>query len=171
MISAIYDKENDRDVIKTGERANLMRMYEDKPIYYDNWDIDIYYTEKYWDVTELESMEWTALGPVRATLMLTRKISQSLIRQNIHFYADSRRIEFETYVDWKEHFVIDCADQSVFIKLYRIIGRLKASAVRQGKRVLRLRLRHLRQGFNLRKDSAAGSSLRLMWTGRNTSIF
>lgn len=103
LISAIYDKENDRDVIKTGERANLMRMYEDKPIYYDNWDIDIYYTEKYWDVTELESMEWTALGPVRATLMLTRKISQSLIRQNIHFYADSRRIEFETYVDWKEH--------------------------------------------------------------------
>ncbi|MCI8919972.1 MAG: alpha-mannosidase, partial [Eubacterium sp.] len=33
----------------------------------------------------------------------TRKISNSLIRQSIHFYAQSRRIDFETYVDWKEH--------------------------------------------------------------------
>ena len=87
-----------------------MRMYEDKPIYYDNWDIDIYYTEKYWDVTELESMEWTALGPVRATLMLTRKISQSLIRQNIHFYADSRRIELEgTPASFESAFPGGCA--------------------------------------------------------------
>ena len=103
LFTSIYDKENGREVIKPGERANLMRMYEDKPIYYDNWDIDIYYTEKFWDVDQLEQMEWTELGPVRATLVLTRKISNSLIRQEIHFYAESRRIEFETYVDWKEH--------------------------------------------------------------------
>ncbi len=103
LFTSIYDKENDREVLQKGMRANLMRMYEDKPIYYDNWDIDIYYTEKYWDVDGLEHMEWTELGPVRATLSLTRKASSSLIRQNIYFYADSRRIDFETYVDWKEH--------------------------------------------------------------------
>lgn len=103
LFTSIYDKENEREVIQAGERANLMRMYEDKPIYYDNWDIDIYYTEKFWDADQLEHMEWSELGPVRATLVLTRKISNSLIRQKIHFYAESRRIEFETYVDWKEH--------------------------------------------------------------------
>lgn len=103
LFTSIYDKENEREIIKQGERANLMRMYEDKPIYYDNWDIDIYYTEKFWDVDQLESMEWAELGPVRATLILTRKISNSFIRQKIYFYAKSRRVEFETYVDWKEH--------------------------------------------------------------------
>lgn len=103
LFTGIFDKENDREVLKQGERANLMRMYEDKPIYYDNWDIDIYYTEKFWDVDALDRMEWTELGPVRATLELTRTISNSLIRQKIHFYAKNRRIEFETYVDWKEH--------------------------------------------------------------------
>ena len=103
LFTGIFDKENDREVLKQGERANLMRMYEDKPIYYDNWDIDIYYTEKFWDVDALDHMEWTELGPVRATLELTRTISNSLIRQKIHFYAKNRRIEFETYVDWKEH--------------------------------------------------------------------
>ncbi|MDE6055799.1 MAG: alpha-mannosidase, partial [Lachnospiraceae bacterium] len=45
----------------------------------------------------------TEIGAVRAVLEITRKASQSTIQQKIIFYADSRRIEFVTYVDWKEH--------------------------------------------------------------------
>ena len=103
MFTSIYDKENDREVVQEGHRANLLRMYEDKPIYFDNWDIDIYYTEKFWDVDQVERMEWTELGPVRAVLSMTRKASNSVIDQEIIFYAKSRRIEFVTHVDWKEH--------------------------------------------------------------------
>ena len=103
LISRLYDKENRREVLRAGQRGNLMRMYEDKPIYYDNWDIDIYYTEKYWDVTELTSLRWTDVGAVSATLELERCVSSSLIRQKIRFYANSRRIDFETYLDWHEH--------------------------------------------------------------------
>lgn len=102
-IGQIYDKENDRNVLKPGEAGNLMRVYEDKPIYYDNWDVDIYYTEKFWDVTDLRGFSWVEMGPVRATLRLERQFSHSTITQEIHFYADLRRIDFETTVDWKEH--------------------------------------------------------------------
>jgi alpha-mannosidase len=103
LISSLYDKENDREVIRQGEKANLFRMYEDKPIYYDNWDIDIYYTEKSWNVTDVTRLEWTEIGAVSAVLEMERKVSQSLIKQKIIFYAASRRIDFCTYVDWKEH--------------------------------------------------------------------
>lgn len=103
MFTSIFDKENDREVVQEGQRANLIRMYEDKPIYFDNWDIDIYYTEKFWDVDQVERMEWTEVGPVRAVLEITRKASSSTIWQKIIFYAESRRIEFSTHVDWKEH--------------------------------------------------------------------
>ena len=102
-IGQIYDKENDRNVLKPGETGNLMRVYEDKPIYYDNWDVDIYYTEKFWDVTDLRGFSWVEMGPVRATLRLERQFSHSTITQEIHFYANLRRIDFETTVDWKEH--------------------------------------------------------------------
>lgn len=122
MIDSLLDKENHREVIQPGGQANLLRMYEDKPIYYDNWDIDIYYTEKYWDVTELTSLEWTEMGPVRATLRIRRDVSNSTIWQDIHFYADSRRIDFVTKVDWKEyqhllkaHFPLDIhTDEATF---------------------------------------------------------
>lgn len=103
MMISLFDKENAREVLQWGEHANLMRVYEDKPIYFDNWDIDIFHTEKFWDVDNVLSMEWTDTGTVRATLKVTRKFSDSLICQSIHFYADSRRIDFETYVDWHEH--------------------------------------------------------------------
>ncbi len=103
MFTSIFDKENDREVLKKGQSGNLFRMYEDKPIYFDNWDIDIYYTEKYWDADLVTRMEWTEIGAVRATLEIDRKISNSTIKQKIYFYANSRRIEFNTYVDWKEH--------------------------------------------------------------------
>lgn len=101
--TSIFDKENDREILKPGAVGNMLRLYEDKPIYFDNWDIDMYYTEKSWPVNDLLSMRWTEDGPVRTTLELTWKCSQSTITQKIHFYAQSRRIDFETTADWKEH--------------------------------------------------------------------
>ncbi len=99
----LYDKENDREIVQPGMSLNHMCMYEDKPIYYDNWDIDIYYTEKSWPVNKVESMKWTEVGNVRAVLEITRKESNSTINQKIIFYAEQKRIEFQTHVDWKEH--------------------------------------------------------------------
>lgn len=103
LIVSLYDKENDREIIQKGKEANLFTMYEDKPIYYDNWDIDIYHTEKRWDAVDVTRMEWIQLGEVCAILEIDRKISNSLIKQQICFYGQSRRIDFSTYVDWKEH--------------------------------------------------------------------
>jgi len=101
-ISSLYDKEHCREVVQRDRSINQLRVFEDKPIYYDNWDIDIFYHEKYWDVNDKAYMRWTEDGPVEAVLEIERPYSKSLIRQKIHFYAQSRRIDFETYVDWHE---------------------------------------------------------------------
>lgn len=122
FFTSIYDKENEREVLQENQRGNLMRVYEDKPLDYDNWDIEIYYSEKFWDVDELLHMEWTEVGPVRAVLEITRPFSHSLIKQKIIFYAESRRIDFDTWVDWKEqqhllkvHFPVDIhTDEATF---------------------------------------------------------
>jgi alpha-mannosidase len=103
MFTRIFDKASQREVLQPGKRGNVLCMYEDKPIYYDNWDIDIFYTEKMWEAHQLTSMQWTLEGPVAIVLEIKRTISNSTIDQKIYFYADSRRIDFETHVDWKEH--------------------------------------------------------------------
>lgn len=100
---SLFDKAADRELVKPGMKANQLRLFEDKPIYYDNWDIDAYYTEKSWPVDDLKSFRWTEDGPVRTTLELEYQCSRSTIWQKIHFYADTQRIDFETTADWKEH--------------------------------------------------------------------
>ena len=63
----------------------------------------MYYVEKSWPVDELMSMRWSEEGPVCTTLELEYRCNQSTIWQRVHFYANSRRIDFETKADWKEH--------------------------------------------------------------------
>ncbi len=101
--ASIYDKAEERELLKPGMKGNMLRLFEDKPNYFDNWDIDIFYTEKSWEVNDLVSYEWIEDGPVRTTLSLRWNCSKSTIDQKIHFYADTRRIDFETTADWKEH--------------------------------------------------------------------
>ena len=101
--SSIYDKENRREILEKGKKGNELVMYEDKPIYYDNWDIDIFYTEKSWPVDDLAKFEWIEKGDEAAVLYVERHVSKSTVRQWISFYRDVRRIDFRTEVDWKEH--------------------------------------------------------------------
>ena len=39
QMTGIFDKENRREELKPGQAGNLFRVYEDKPIYYDNWEM------------------------------------------------------------------------------------------------------------------------------------
>ena len=102
FIASLYHKESGREVLSGDVLGNELRVYEDKPMKWDNWDIDIYYTEKSWVVDETTAVKWLDKGPVRATLLVERKFLESVIVQKIHFYSDIRRIDFETYVDWKQ---------------------------------------------------------------------
>ena len=100
---SLFDKTEQRELCRKGRALNSLRLYEDKPIYYDNWDIDMYYTEKSWPVEEVLSFEWIEDGPVRTTLAVSLRCCSSVICQKIHFYAQQRRIDFVTTADWKEH--------------------------------------------------------------------
>lgn len=103
LFTTLFDQKNHREVLKSGKCGNQLRVYEDKPIYYDNWDIDIFYTEKFWDVNDVDAMEWTANGPLMAELTIKRRFVHSKICQKIKFYRDTQRIDFDTWVDWHEH--------------------------------------------------------------------
>lgn len=105
-IVSFFDKEENREVLKDGSKGNVLIAYEDKPMNYDNWDIDIYYTEKSWVVDDVQSAAWVEHGPVRSVLAIRRRFVDSVIEQKIYFYAHTKRIDFDTYVDWKQHQVL-----------------------------------------------------------------
>lgn len=106
QIRSYFDKQSNRQVLKAGEVGNALIAFEDKPMDFDNWDIDIYYEEKSWKVDDVQSIEVTERGPVRSTLKIERKFSDSTIIQKVYVYNDMPRVDFNNYVDWKEHQVL-----------------------------------------------------------------
>ncbi|MGL5295708.1 MAG: alpha-mannosidase [Culicoidibacterales bacterium] len=105
-MTSIFDKVAQREVLKPGQKGNQIQAFEDKPMFWDNWDIDMYYTEKMWPVTDVASIEIIEHGNVRSVLRIERKFVDSTIIQDVIIYANLPKIDFETYVDWKQSQVL-----------------------------------------------------------------
>lgn len=102
QIKSLFDKKNNREILKNGQTGNEIQAFEDKPINFDNWDVDIFYEEKMWQVDDVQNIEVIEKGPLRATLKIERKFLDSTIIQKIHIYKNIERIDFNTYIDWKQ---------------------------------------------------------------------
>ena len=106
QITAMYDKVNRREVLAGGSAGNVLQAFQDKPMAFDAWDIDIFYREKMEVVEDLVEAEVEETGPLRGVLRLRWKFYASTITQRVTVYADSPRIDFDTEVDWHEQQVL-----------------------------------------------------------------
>ena len=102
QIAKLYDKTYSRDVLPKGERANVLQVFEDKPLDNDAWDIDIFYQQKMREIVDLTVFEITQNGSLRLTVHMEWKYRNSLIRQDMILYSLNRRIDFQTKVDFHE---------------------------------------------------------------------
>ena len=98
-ISSIYDKDNDREVLK--RNANVLRVYEDYPRDFDNWEISNYFKDKWEDIDTIESVKKIVENGVGG-FEIVRRYNKSLITQKISLYPNSRRIDFKNEIDWHE---------------------------------------------------------------------
>ncbi len=106
QIESIWDKQNQREVLAYGGPGNVFQVFEDRPMNFDAWDIDIYYQDKMVEITQLVEAELEETGPLRVTLRQTWRWGKSTITQWMRIYANSPRIDFETEVDWQHSQVL-----------------------------------------------------------------
>ena len=83
-IVRIFDKEAKREVLPAGAKANVFQAFEDRPMKWDAWDIDIFYDDKEYSADSATLLQITETGPLRATVRMARTILNSTIQQNIH---------------------------------------------------------------------------------------
>jgi alpha-mannosidase len=105
-ITRIYDKTNRREVLPVGAIANQFQAFEDRPMSWDAWDIDIFYEDKMWTADPASSVQVAEAGPLRATLEIRRRILHSDYVQRISLSYHSPRLDFETMIDWQERHIL-----------------------------------------------------------------
>ena len=102
QITRLYDREFDREVLQEGARANVFQMFEDKPLDFDAWDVDIFYQDKMREITELTRFEVIRDGDLRMKVHMEWKYMSSTVSQDMILYSGCRRIDFQTRVDFHE---------------------------------------------------------------------
>ena len=102
QLTKLYDKTHKREVLADDSRGNVLQTFEDKPMMFDAWDIDIFYQEKMKEVTNLASVQFMEQGSLQTVIRFKWEFGSSTITQDMIVYAESRRIDFKTHVDWQE---------------------------------------------------------------------
>ncbi len=106
QIVALIDKRDKRQLLAPGSRGNVFQTFNDRPMDFDAWDIDIYYQEKMEEIDTLVESVVEENGPLRGVLCQRWQFYNSTITQRLTVYADSPRVDFQTEVDWHEQQIL-----------------------------------------------------------------
>ncbi len=105
-ITRLYDKRAGREVLPAGALGNQFQAFEDRPLSWDAWDIDIFYDDKLWLAEPATSIEVVEASGLRATLEIRRKILNSGYTQRVALTHNSARLDFSTRINWQERRVL-----------------------------------------------------------------
>jgi len=101
-IASVYDKDNRREVLAPRTSGNHLVVYVDTvPTPFPAWDYAENYDARPPRAFRHESAETRIDGP-KTILKQTRVFGASRLTQEIVLTAGSRRLDFETEVDWRE---------------------------------------------------------------------
>jgi alpha-mannosidase len=102
-LSGLFDKRAQRECVAEGAYANRFVMFDDRPLDWDAWDVDIYHLEKRHELEGAHRVEVLEHGPLRAAVSFSYTLSErSRLEQIVSLTAISPLLEFATEVEWHE---------------------------------------------------------------------
>lgn len=127
-IVRLYDKVNERDALRSGERGNVLQVFDDRPDQWDAWNIVI--TGDMWEVDDVRHLQST-VDPWEARLAIERRWGSSTFRQSLVLERGSRQLDVRNEFDWREQrkalkvaFALNVdADSATYEIPYGTIGR------------------------------------------------
>ncbi|KAJ6157462.1 hypothetical protein N7470_005054 [Penicillium chermesinum] len=106
VITSLYDIEAEREVIAKGGQAGQLVIFDDKPLYWQAWDVEVFHLDSRKELPHGNTVI-AEQDPHRASLVTEVKISdKSWVKTTISLAAsvssEPSYVEFESEVEWKE---------------------------------------------------------------------
>jgi alpha-mannosidase len=106
VITSLYDIQNDREVIAEGGKGNQFVIFDDKPLYWQAWDVEVYHLESRKELTSSYSYISEQSAERASITTMTRISDQSFLKSTVSLDATTSGIaplvNVETVVDWHE---------------------------------------------------------------------
>ena len=100
-ITSIQSLDDATEFLEPGRFGNVFQLFDDNPLFWSAWDIDIFALETGQDLIKADSFEIVERGPVRVAAEVVRRFGKSTIRQRISL-GPTPGIRFDTEIDWQE---------------------------------------------------------------------
>ena len=100
LLSA-FDKELNMEFLSG--KGNVLSLYNDRPVNYEAWDVDISYPRDKKGTLACVSAGTVLRGPAADTVEFAYRTENSEFRQLVVLAADSKRLDFITRADWHEY--------------------------------------------------------------------
>ena len=106
VITSLFDVEAQRQVIAKGGKGNQFVVFDDKPLYWQAWDVEVYHLESRKELASGKS-RISENGPHRVSVVTETRISNSSWAKTTISLAPARKdipsyVEMECEVEWRE---------------------------------------------------------------------
>lgn len=101
LLTSIFDKENDRELLRL-PNGNLLTVLQDKPIHESAWNLELNTRKKFWELTAADKVELLENTEQAACIRVERSFNKSRIVQDIRLNDTDRFVQFDTFADWQE---------------------------------------------------------------------
>lgn len=107
VITSLFDKKAKRETIPKGEKANQLVLFDDKPLYWQAWDVEVFHLNSRKELKASSSSEITEDSTFRVAVTTKTQISEkSWIKTTISLSAvtesESSYVEVDAEVEWHE---------------------------------------------------------------------
>jgi alpha-mannosidase len=105
-ITSLLDLKSNREVIAKGEKANQLVIFDDKPLYWQAWDVEVFHLNSR-KVLKSGKSKIVENGPNKASIVTETQISKdSWVRTTISLSASMRDepgyVAVDSEVEWRE---------------------------------------------------------------------
>ncbi len=105
-ITSMVDLRANREIIAKGGKANQLVMFDDKPLYWQAWDVEVYHLESRQELTS-EETKIAEDSPQRVSVVTETKISEhSWVKTTILLEASigdqPSYVSIESEIEWRE---------------------------------------------------------------------
>ncbi len=106
QLVSLYDLRADREVLSGVAVGNELRLHEDIPAprlfgSLDGIEINAFYRKKF-ETLSADKVSLVEEGPLRVAWRCTYRFGRSRLVQQVRVYAHTARVDFESWIDWRE---------------------------------------------------------------------
>jgi alpha-mannosidase len=105
-ITSLYDLKAEREVISKGGKANQFVIFDDKPLYWQAWDVEVFHLDSRKELssgtTKIAQNDAHQVSVVTETKISDKSWIKTCISLSAAFKGQQSYVEVESEVEWRE---------------------------------------------------------------------